>query len=665
MRCSADRPCTSNTDRSPRTRWMRLSSWTRPSADCDPDTRATPVLHGRSRPSARSTTRSANSASITSPSTSSSTKPVQLGVLGELVAVLVGVEADDRRLEPQRQVLGDDGDGVALGGQVPGDGEDAVVVVVGGERRRQARRVGVVELDPQRAAVLVDRQRLGEGAVRDPEVLEQPQRPAGRPTELGVVALGLQLRQHDDRAARRRARRSASGPGDRRAAPTCRARTYGDDRRGSAIEGAPKERRQRSTSPPQGHQRRPPGRCRFVGTWRCRCGRQQRFVVNHRAGWQRWMVRGARPAVIVGAWSPCPVACSAPSPRGRPPPTSCSTSPTWWPSSTPDRCSAATRSSCHARAHDTMLDLDDDLLAALFVAARRVAAARRGGPRRRWLLGVGEQPGEPVGAPRPRPRRPPHEGRRAPRVLLAQGPLPERRRGRRHRRPPTRRPRLRVRPGASGRQASTPSSSMSSRRTFASQWARGIRNRSSRVGSVSAPHDEVLAVRFVAELAGDAEAGAVVVRRRRWSRSRRRGRRSRGGGRPGAARRRAPGPGTPGPATIRSRRCVAGRSRRRRGRRRRRPRPSARTASDTCQWFGLSSARICQRCWRVLRGSSVGRRVGPRERERHEGRVVHALDGELAHGERDVVVGRAQFEAWSPDAEPEQRPVVDQCHAPW
>src|SRR2546421_680036 len=36
IRCSAERPCKSNSVRSPRTRWMRLSSCTRPSADCDP-----------------------------------------------------------------------------------------------------------------------------------------------------------------------------------------------------------------------------------------------------------------------------------------------------------------------------------------------------------------------------------------------------------------------------------------------------------------------------------------------------------------------------------------------------------------------------------------------------------------------------------------------------
>ena len=87
---------------------------------------------GRSRASARSTTRSANSSSMHVASTSSSTKPVQLASAGQLVAVLVGVEADDARLEAQRQVLGDDGDVVALVRQVLRHGQDAVVVVVAG-----------------------------------------------------------------------------------------------------------------------------------------------------------------------------------------------------------------------------------------------------------------------------------------------------------------------------------------------------------------------------------------------------------------------------------------------------------------------------------------------------------------------------------------------------
>ena len=74
---------------------------------------------------------------MVSRSTSSSTKPVQLESRRQLVAVLVGVESDDAGLEPQRQVLGDDGDLVSFVGQVLGDGEDPVVVVVRRHRGRE------------------------------------------------------------------------------------------------------------------------------------------------------------------------------------------------------------------------------------------------------------------------------------------------------------------------------------------------------------------------------------------------------------------------------------------------------------------------------------------------------------------------------------------------
>ena len=53
------------------------------------------------------------------------------GVGGELVAVLVGLEADDAGLEAQRQVLGDDDDVAALAPEADGHREDAVVVGVG------------------------------------------------------------------------------------------------------------------------------------------------------------------------------------------------------------------------------------------------------------------------------------------------------------------------------------------------------------------------------------------------------------------------------------------------------------------------------------------------------------------------------------------------------
>ena len=64
---------------------------------------------------------------------------------------------------------------------------------------RQRRRVAVVELDVQRAAVLADGDRGVEPAVRDPEVVEHAQRLPREPAELRVVALVLEFSDHDER----------------------------------------------------------------------------------------------------------------------------------------------------------------------------------------------------------------------------------------------------------------------------------------------------------------------------------------------------------------------------------------------------------------------------------------------------------------------------------
>ena len=117
---------------------------------------------------------------------------------GQLVAVLVGVETDDARLQPQRKIFGDDGDGVALVGQVLRHGEDAMVVVVRRERGRQSGGVLMVQLDAQRAARGIGDERLGERARLRAELLEHPEGLPRRPAELRVIALRLELHQHDD-----------------------------------------------------------------------------------------------------------------------------------------------------------------------------------------------------------------------------------------------------------------------------------------------------------------------------------------------------------------------------------------------------------------------------------------------------------------------------------
>ena len=101
-------------------------------------------------------------------------------------------------LSRRRQVLRDDGDVVSFVGEVLGDGEDAVVVVV---RRRRGRERGgrlMVQLDAQRAARVVRRQCFGQ-RTRAAKPFEHAQRLARRPAELGMVPLRLELADHDDR----------------------------------------------------------------------------------------------------------------------------------------------------------------------------------------------------------------------------------------------------------------------------------------------------------------------------------------------------------------------------------------------------------------------------------------------------------------------------------
>ena len=95
-----------------------------------------------------------------------------VGVADGLAAVLLGVQADGGRLDPQRQVLGDQRDVVALVGEVARHREDPGVVVAEPEAGRQRVGVGVVELDPEGAALVAHRHRLVEPAVGDPQLVE-------------------------------------------------------------------------------------------------------------------------------------------------------------------------------------------------------------------------------------------------------------------------------------------------------------------------------------------------------------------------------------------------------------------------------------------------------------------------------------------------------------
>jgi hypothetical protein len=59
--------------------------------------------------------------------------------------------------------------------------------------------VGVVELDAQGSARLVDLDRLIQVPVLDPQIVEEPQRSPREVAELGMMPLPLELRDHHDR----------------------------------------------------------------------------------------------------------------------------------------------------------------------------------------------------------------------------------------------------------------------------------------------------------------------------------------------------------------------------------------------------------------------------------------------------------------------------------
>jgi hypothetical protein len=123
--------------------------------------------------------------------------PARVG--GQLGAVLLRGQADGGSLDPQRQVLADQHDGVALGGQAARHRQDPGVVIAEPEPGRQDRRVGVVQLDPQGAAPIADRQVGVQPAVGDPEVVQVPERLPGEVAEFRMVPFGLQLGDDHDR----------------------------------------------------------------------------------------------------------------------------------------------------------------------------------------------------------------------------------------------------------------------------------------------------------------------------------------------------------------------------------------------------------------------------------------------------------------------------------
>ena len=86
-----------------------------------------------------------------------------------------------------------------LVGEVAGHRQDPGVVVPEPEARRQRVGVRVVELDPNGAAQVADRDGRVETAVLHPQLVEHPQRRPGEEAQLRVVPLALELGDHHDR----------------------------------------------------------------------------------------------------------------------------------------------------------------------------------------------------------------------------------------------------------------------------------------------------------------------------------------------------------------------------------------------------------------------------------------------------------------------------------
>ena len=121
------------------------------------------------------------------------------GLGGQLVPVLLRPQPDRGRLDPHRQVLGHHRHVLALLRQIGGDGEDPGVVVTQAETGGERVRVGVVQLHPEHPALVTDRDRRVQPAVREPQLVQHPQGRPGEEPEFGVMALAFQLGDHHQR----------------------------------------------------------------------------------------------------------------------------------------------------------------------------------------------------------------------------------------------------------------------------------------------------------------------------------------------------------------------------------------------------------------------------------------------------------------------------------
>ena len=133
-------------------------------------------------------------------------------VLDEFVAVLVGLQPHGRGLDAHREVLGHHRDVAALVGEVLGDGEDPAVVVPAAETGGQHLGGDVVQLHHEGAAVVAKRDGAVQPVVLHPQVIEEPERLAGKVAEFGIVPLAFEFGDDDDRQDHFVLREAQQGP---------------------------------------------------------------------------------------------------------------------------------------------------------------------------------------------------------------------------------------------------------------------------------------------------------------------------------------------------------------------------------------------------------------------------------------------------------------------
>ena len=97
------------------------------------------------------------------------------------------------------QVLGHQRDRAPFGGEVQRDGKNARVIVAEAEAVGQRRWIGVVQLDPNGAPEIVDRDGCIQAPVNHPELVKVAQGRTGEVAQFAVVTLAFKLADHHNR----------------------------------------------------------------------------------------------------------------------------------------------------------------------------------------------------------------------------------------------------------------------------------------------------------------------------------------------------------------------------------------------------------------------------------------------------------------------------------